>query len=87
MLKYFSSLHLDFSFPEDLILLPLPCFHFLIVFSNIWELPRTSVFHFLSVSTPAIPHPHVSSQFVKLSESNITIIVRKTEKKIGGKNK
>ena len=87
MLKYFSSLHLDFSFPEDFILLPLPCFHFLIVFSNIWELPRTSVFHFLSVSTPAILHPHVSSQFVKLSESNITIIVRKSEKNIGGKNK
>ena len=52
MLRHFGTPHLDFSFPEYLRLLPLPCFHFLIVFSNIWELPRTSVFHFLSVSTP-----------------------------------
>ena len=54
MLRHFSTLHLDFSFPEYLRLLPLPCFHFLIVFSNIWELPRTSVFHFL-MSQPRHP--------------------------------
>ena len=54
MLRHLGTPHLDFSFSEYLRLLPLPCFHFLIVFSNIWELPRTSVFHFL-MSQPRHP--------------------------------